>query len=198
MITAQKASELFQNSIMQWHLEERPTKNLFDENSIKFVLFKKNQIDTIQWHKEDEIRRTDLDPGTFMLLKREIDLLNQQRTDVVEKMDDLFLEFYKGFMIQSEAKLNSESPAWLLDRMSILELKIFHMEEQSKRIDISLVQKNLNEQKFLTLKEQRSDLINCFTELIQDRILGNKYFKVYRQMKMYNDPELNPSLYRKK
>ena len=198
MISSQQAIELFQSSIQQWHLEEKPVHNPFIPSSLDYFLFQKNQVDTIQWHKEDEIRRSDLSSESFVLLKREIDQLNQERTEVVEKMDDLFMAYYLKFPKKEEAQLNSETPAWMLDRMSILELKIYHMQEQAHRTDISEAQKILNLQKLNILLEQRKDLGQCFDELIMDRMNGIKYFKVYRQMKMYNDPELNPALYLRK
>jgi hypothetical protein len=198
MITSQQAIEVFQESIRLWHLDEQAVTNPFPKLSDKYLLFRKNQIDTIQWHKEDEIRRIDLNAHAFIQLKREIDTLNQERTDVVEKLDDLFFTHYEPFPVLQGARLNSETPAWMLDRMSILELKIYHMREQASRQEISADLRNLNKKKLEILEEQRKDLSACFDEVLNSRISGMVYFKVYRQMKMYNDPNLNPSLYKSK
>ena len=198
MIHSHEAIALFQESIELWHVHENPVQNPYPENTDRFYLFRKNQVDTIQWHKEDEIRRIDLDSNSFIQLKREIDTLNQERTDVVEKLDDLFFTHYASFPVVPNARLNSETPAWMLDRMSILELKIYHMREQAMRKDIQPDQKSTNEAKLLILEEQRSDLAQCFDDILRLRTSGEVYFKVYRQMKMYNDPNLNPSLYKNK
>jgi len=198
MISSEQSIDLFQKSIQKWHSNENTVPNPFEPESLFYLLFQKNQIDTIQWHKEDEIRRTDLDSHAFIQLKREIDKLNQERTDVVERMDDLFFKEYADFPIFPDARLNSETPAWMLDRMSILELKIYHMREQFLRKDISQDQKAKNQEKLLILEEQRKDLAQCFDEVLKSREMGKVYFKVYRQMKMYNDPNLNPSLYQNK
>lgn len=196
MIHSQEAIALFQESIELWHVDEKPVQNPYTGSTEKYFLFRKNQIDTIQWHKEDEIRRVDLEAHSFVQLKREIDSLNQERTEVVEKLDDLFFTYYSSYPVNPGSRLNSETPAWMLDRMSILELKIYHMREQSQREDISQEQKNLNLSKLGILEEQRVDLSSCFDEVLKSRTLGEVYFKVYRQMKMYNDPNLNPSLYK--
>jgi hypothetical protein len=136
-----------------------------------------------------------LPASDLVKLKREIDKLNQERTDTVEILDDLIYSYYKDTPKTSSARMNSETPAWLLDRMSILELKIYHMEEQVNRNDTSPEHKNKCAEKLNILLEQRSDLQNCFNDLTDDLSSGKKYMKVYRQMKMYNDEKLNPSLY---
>jgi hypothetical protein len=195
MISFLHALEIFQKSIHDWHLQNNKVSNPYEEGTIQFLLFEKNQVDTSQWHKEDEIRRTDIPALAFIQLKREIDHLNQERTNIVEKLDDLFLAYYHHYPVKLNAKLNSETPAWILDRMSILELKIYHMEEQYQRTEILPSQKEANFQKLQILREQREDISTSFMQLIQERLSGDKYFKVYRQMKMYNDPNLNPSLY---
>ncbi len=198
MINSQKAIEIFQNTIEKWHFQNGAVENPFMEGNIKYHLFKKNLIDTIQWHKEDEIRRQDISAEVFIKLKRDIDQLNQDRTNTVEKIDDRYVQYYSQYPIQNEARLNSETPAWILDRMSILELKIFHMDEQYQRIDITDSKKNSNKEKLIILLEQRIDLAKCYDELLEERTKGLAYFKLYRQMKMYNDPEMNPSLYQTK
>ena len=188
---------IFQESIKGWHARQEPAVNPYGENSINFLLFKKNQIDTIQWHKEDEIRRTDLPAMAFVELKRSIDQLNQQRTDLVELIDDHFMEMFALYPVLDGARLNSETPAWMIDRMSILELKIWHMQEQTERTDVSEAHLSQSAAKLQILLSQRTDLAACLDELQAERINGTAMFKVYRQMKMYNDKTLNPSLYEK-
>jgi hypothetical protein len=188
---------IFISSIEDWHKHLKPSPNPHPEGSWDYLLYQKNHIDTIQWHVEDEIRRPDILDSSVVQFKRQIDRLNQERTDCVEKIDDAILELTKQYKPYPDAKLNSESPAWLIDRMSILELKIYHMQEQVQRKDagsdhIAKCQSKLN-----ILLEQRTDLSNCLDELMEEIQKGTKKFKVYRQMKMYNDQNLNPSLYQK-
>jgi hypothetical protein len=191
----QEITNAMKSSIQDWHKESLPSQNPFKEGEFLYLVYKKNQIDTIQWHIEDEIRRPDLPPSELVTFKRDIDKLNQERTDTVEILDDLIYSIYKDVPKISSAKMNSETPAWLLDRMSILELKIYHMEEQVNRSDTSPEHKNKCKEKWNILLEQRLDLQNCFRELTDDLSSGKKFMKVYRQMKMYNDEKLNPSLY---
>ena len=186
------------HSIEDWHKTNKPSKNPYEEDSFLFLIYKKNQIDTIQWHIEDEIRRPDLSPSKLVELKREIDKLNQERTDTVEVLDDLFMNYYRDIPRQKNARINSETPAWLLDRMSILELKIYHMQEQIDRKDVTPEHIQKCTEKLNILLEQRKDLQTCFVELNDDLNKGIKIMKVYRQMKMYNDAKLNPSLYENK
>ncbi len=195
MLNSNDTINVFRESIQLWHAGLKPAINPYGENTINFLLFKKNQIDTIQWHKEDEIRRTDLLAEDFVELKRSIDRLNQQRTDLVELIDDHFVQLFQEFPVLSSARLNSETPAWMLDRMSILELKIWHMKEQTERSDVDSAHLMLSHQKLEILLSQRSDLSGCLDALQHERAAGTAYFKVYRQMKMYNDKSLNPSLY---
>lgn len=192
----QQITNAMKASIQDWHKESNPSQNPFKEGEFLYLIYKKNQIDTIQWHVEDEIRRPDLPPPELVKFKREIDKLNQERTDTVEIIDDLIYSIYKDVQKISSAKMNSETPAWLLDRMSILELKIYHMEEQVNRLDTTPEHKNKCIEKLNILLEQRSDLQICFKELTDDLFSGKKFMKVYRQMKMYNDEKLNPSLYK--
>ena len=144
---------------------------------------------------EDEIRRADIPDSDIAKLKRQIDALNQERTNLVEVLDDYFLNLYKSVSLKPNARMNSETPAWLIDRMSILELKIYHMKEQTERTDVDQSHINQCKTKLEILLEQRKDMSNCLLELLNDLRDGNKYMKVYRQMKMYNDKNLNPSLY---
>ncbi len=199
-LDANKAVTIFQSSVNDWHKNQSPHPNPFPENSLDHTLYQKNHIDTIQWHIEDEIRRPDIALEEVVALKRKIDKLNQERTDMVEKLDDFVIDLFKDIKPKSNARLNSESPAWLLDRMSILELKIFHMEEQVNRKDAGATQEHKSkcQTKLDILLEQRRDLKVCLDELLLDYKNGDKKVKVYRQMKMYNDQNLNPSLYQSK
>jgi hypothetical protein len=197
LLKTEKLISIMQQSIEDWHANLAPAPNPYPEGGMDYLIYKKNQIDTIQWHIEDEIRRPDLPAEELVLLKRRIDSLNQDRTDTVEILDELIFHTFKSVERQENARMNSETPAWLLDRMSILELKIYHMKEQTVRKDASEDHLNLCHKKLQILLEQREDLRICFTELIEDLRSGKKYMKLYKQMKMYNDRNLNPSLYNK-
>lgn len=172
--------------------------NPFPENSIEHLLYLKNWIDCVQWHLEDIIRDPKIELASAIEIKRRIDASNQHRTDVVEQIDDYFLELFKDTKSNNDARLNSESPAWVVDRMSILCLKIYHMNEQIARKDVDANHIEKCQQKLNVLLEQEHDLGKAFEELLEDISKGEKYMKVYRQMKMYNDNTLNPSLYQKK
>ncbi len=188
--------QVFEKSIQSWHNNQ--FENPYPLQSLEFLCFNKNQIDTTQWHQEDEIRRNDISTEDFVACKRKIDALNQQRTDWVEQLDDLIFDFYKHSKKNINAKMNSETPAWLIDRMSILELKIYHMKEQTLRSDVDQVHIEKCKLKLDILLQQRVDMCTCLDELLIDIENGNRYFKVYRQMKMYNDKTLNPALYHSK
>jgi hypothetical protein len=194
----EKILSIMQQSIEDWHVNQSPVSNPYREGSFEYLIYKKNHVDTIQWHVEDEIRRPDLPAQELVALKRSIDSLNQERTDTVEILDDLIFNQFKNVDRYADAKMNSETPAWLLDRMSILELKIFHMQEQVERKDATDEHIDKCSQKLSILLEQRQDLKTCYSDLIEDLQLGRKFMKVYRQMKMYNDRTLNPSLYEQK
>ncbi len=193
----QKITEVTIQSILDWHKEQKPSVNPYQESDFLHLIYKKNQIDTIQWHIEDEIRRPDLPAEELVKFKREIDKLNQNRTDTVELLDDMLFQIFKDIKKDENARMNSETPAWLLDRMSILELKIYHMEEEANRKNADSIHINKCTEKLNILLEQRKDLQKCFEDLTDDLYSGKKYMKVYRQMKMYNDEKLNPSLYNK-
>jgi hypothetical protein len=198
MLSANECFAVFERSILDYHVKDHVDASLvnpYPAQGFEALLYSKNWIDTVQWHLEDIIRKTDIDPAVGILLKRRIDKSNQDRTDIVEKVDDYFLEEFKNIVPKSEARMNSETPAWLLDRMSILMLKIYHMREQTERADVSAdhIEKCTN--KLNVLLEQKSDMQQAFDELIEDIKLGKRKFKVYRQMKMYNDSSLNPMLY---
>jgi hypothetical protein len=189
---------VFDKSIHDYHIKDHvdaPILNPYPAQSFEALLYTKNWIDTVQWHLEDIIRKTDIDPAVGILLKRRIDKSNQDRTDIVEKVDDFFLNEFRNALPKPGARMNSETPAWLLDRMSILMLKIYHMREQTQRMDVAGEHIEKCESKLNILLEQKNDMRQAFDELIEDIQLGNRKFKVYRQMKMYNDSSLNPMLY---
>ncbi|MEM7180858.1 MAG: DUF4254 domain-containing protein [Spirochaetota bacterium] len=194
-LSAEDIVKIFQDSVVDWHKQESIHANPYPEDSVSYLIYHKNQIDSEQWNMEDIIRIPDLEVDRFIATKRTIDKLNQQRVDTVEKLDDYVYKLYSSVEKSPDAKLNSETPAWLIDRMSILELKIYHMQEQTERTDASAEHTANCQNKLDILLEQRSDLTQCLKEMIQDLQAGTKYMKVYRQMKMYNDKNLNPSLY---
>ncbi len=149
----------------------------------------------MQWHLEDIIRSPDIRPDELVAIKRRIDQSNQDRTDTVEQIDSWFSDLFQGTTPKEQARMNSETPAWLLDRMSILQLKLYHFQEQVNRETVSEEHRQKARQKLAVLQEQEGDLARCFDELLEDIRNGDRYMKVYRQMKMYNDPTLNPVLY---
>ena len=173
-------------------------KNPYEFKTIEYYLFLKNWIDTVQWHLEDIIRNPAIDPQEALLLKRRIDHSNQDRTDLVELIDSFFLEQYSDVKPLSGATINTESPAWAIDRLSILMLKIYHMQQEVDRADADVTHKKQCAKKLAVLLEQQKDLSAAIDQLLEDIQAGRKYMKVYKQMKMYNDPSLNPVLYGKK
>lgn len=200
MLNANQCYEAFQRSIDDYHVTDHvdtPVKNPYPAENFEHLLYVKNWIDTVQWHLEDIIRLPEINPVEALQIKRRIDKSNQDRTDMVEKMDDYFLEQFKGVTPKASAKINSETPAWLLDRMSILLLKIYHMKEQTERKDASAEHRAKCNVKLNVLMEQRTDMQLAFDQLMEDIKSGDRKMKVYRQMKMYNDASLNPMLYQK-
>jgi hypothetical protein len=198
MLSADECYTIFQKSIDDYHLKDdvdTEIKNSFSAGSFESLLYLKNWIDTVQWHLEDLIRKPDIDPAEALQIKRRIDKSNQERTDTVEKMDDFFLEAFENVQYAADARMNSETPAWLLDRMSILMLKIYHMKEQTERKAVTAQHLSKCRDKLTILEEQKEDMRSAYNELIQDIRAGKRRFKVYRQMKMYNDSSLNPMLY---
>jgi hypothetical protein len=192
------ANDLFRQSIQDYHLTDdvdTPANNPYSADDIAFLLYQKNWIDTVQWHLEDIIRSPAIRPDELVAIKRRIDQSNQDRTDTVEQIDAWFSEQFQGIIPKSSARMNSETPAWLLDRMSILQLKIYHFQEQVDRPSVSNEHRQKARHKLTVLSEQEQDLARCFDELLEDIRNGDRYMKVYRQMKMYNDPTLNPVLY---
>ena len=196
-----KATKIFKQSIDKYHLIDKVDQsfeNPFQSNSIDYLLYRKNWIDTVQWHYEDLIRDPEIDPVKGMNLKRKIDASNQDRTDTVEYIDGYFLDLYKDVQPIKSATVNSESPAWAIDRLSILELKIYHMEEEANRSEASNSHRQSCNNKLQVLLIQRIDLSIAIDQLLEDLNTGYKFMKVYKQMKMYNDEETNPVLYKDK
>jgi hypothetical protein len=194
-------NKIFQDTINDYHVYnniDQPINNPYRISTLEHLLYMKCWIDTVQWHMEDVIRNPEIDPVEALQWKRRIDASNQERTDVVEYIDSYFLEEYKGIQAKPDAKINSESPAWVVDRLSILALKIYHMTEETLRSDASEEHKTSCGVKLNILLNQRTDLSTSLDELITDIENGTKYMKVYKQMKMYNDPSLNPVLYNPK
>lgn len=186
------------NDYHQYNNIDHPIQNPYAINTLEHLLYLKCWIDTAQWHMEDVVRNPNIDPVEGLQWKRKIDKSNQERTDVVEYIDSYFLEEYANVIPQNNAKTNSESPAWVIDRLSILALKVYHMREETKRPEASVEHIEACSIKLSTLFMQQTDLSGSLDELISDIENGIKYMKVYKQMKMYNDPSLNPILYNTK
>jgi len=194
---SKEAYQIFEESINDYHKKDfidTPSPNPYDKTDVRFVFYEKNWVDTVQWHLEDIIRDVDIDAQEALKIKRRIDLSNQVRTDMVENIDGFFLNHFKDVKISPEAKINTESPAWAYDRLSILALKIYHMKEEANRSDASEAHKEACHKKLMVLEEQRTDLTIALDDLLNDIENGDKYMKVYKQMKMYNDESLNPVL----
>ena len=198
---SQTAYPIFERAIDDYHRTDHvdaPVRNPYPTPGIEADLYLKNWIDTVQWHLEDIIRDPDIDPPRALEIKRRIDRSNQERTDLVERIDSYFLTLYRDVQPLPGATINTESPAWAVDRLSILALKIYHMREEAGRTDADPEHIAACRRKLAVLTEQRADLSTALDQLLDDIAHGRKYMKIYRQMKMYNDPSLNPVLYGKK
>lgn len=198
---AKFAFTIFEESINDYHVHDsvdQPINNKYPKDQIEHLLYAKNWVDTVQWHYEDIIRDPQIDPVAALTLKRKIDASNQVRTDMVEYIDSYFLDKYKDVQVKPNAKINTESPAWAIDRLSILALKIYHMNEEATRAEASAEHRAKCQEKLNVLLEQKSDMFSSIDQLIVDIENGDKFMKVYKQMKMYNDDELNPVLYQNK
>ena len=198
---AELAFPVFEKSIEDYHQFDdvnQPIANPYEKGSIEHLLYAKNWVDTVQWHYEDIIRDPQIDPVAALVLKRKIDASHQVRTDMVEYIDSYFLDKYKNVQVKPNAKINTESPAWAMDRLSILALKIYHMQEEATRPDASADHRAKCQAKLDVLLEQKQDMFTSISQLIEDIENGDKFMKVYKQMKMYNDEELNPVLYQNK
>lgn len=197
----EQSNAIFAQAVKDYHRTDdvdAPIQNPYTEGTIEHDLYLKNWIDTVQWHLEDIIRDPHIDPVEALALKRRIDKSNQDRTDLVERIDSYFWEKFHGVEPQPGAKINTESPAWAMDRLSILHVKLWHMQEQVDRTDVSKEQHDKCVAKMAVLKEQLGDMTTSIGQLLEDYAAGTRIMKVYRQMKMYNDPNLNPILYGKK
>lgn len=200
MSFSEQCNKIFQRAIDVYHVHDdidTPINNPYDDGTIENRLYLKCWIDTVQWHFEDIIRNPHIDPIEALALKRRIDRSNQDRTDLVEQIDSYFRQKYSEVKVLPDARINTESPAWAIDRLSILALKIYHMREQVEREDASKEHKDTCMAKLNVLLEQQKDLGTAIDQLLDDIQAGRKYMKVYRQMKMYNDPSTNPVLYKK-
>lgn len=200
-MNSKHAIEIFQESIQTYHIKDsvdQEFSNPYPSDSLEHLLYRKNWIDTVQWHYEDIIRDPEIDPVAALALKRKIDASNQDRTDMVEYIDSYFLQKHKDVKILEEATINTESPAWAIDRLSILELKIYHMEEEATRSTASTEHRLACKEKLNVLLQQRVDMVTAIDQLLHEIAAGKKYMKVYKQMKMYNDEALNPILYQAK
>ena len=197
----ENANRIFNQAIADYHRwddVDHPMENPYEAGSLDALLYHKNWIDTVQWHLEDIIRNPEIDPVEALAIKRRIDKSNQDRTDMVEYVDSYMLEKYKEVVVAADARLNTETPAWAIDRLSILALKIYHMGVEAKREDVSDEHRAACQKKLDVLLSQQVDLSRAIEELIEDIEAGRKYMKTYKQMKMYNDPALNPVLYAQK
>ena len=200
MTFTEQCNEIFGHAICDYHITDNvdtPINNPYTKDSIENRLYLKCWIDTVQWHYEDIIRDPQINPIEALQLKRRIDRSNQDRTDLVEQIDSYFRQLYNHVNILPNATINTESPAWAVDRLSILALKIYHMREQVGRDDASEEHREKCKYKLNILLEQQKDLSTAIDQLLDDIAAGRKYMKVYRQMKMYNDPATNPVLYKK-
>ena len=192
------ANTIFQRAIVDYHVTneiDHKIQNPFESSSLEHLLYMKCWIDTVQWHMEDVVRNPEIDPKEGLYWKRRIDESNQQRTDTVEFIDSYYLLQFQNIIPLGDAKINTESPAWAIDRLSILALKVYHMDQETTRQDAEQSHIDACQIKLNVLLDQRIDLSQSIDELLADIQTGKKYMKVYKQMKMYNDPALNPVLY---
>ena len=195
MLSTERYNEIFNQAIEDYHIKDdvdTPISNPYDRDSIENRLYLKCWIDTVQWHLEDIIRNPHIDSIEALQIKRRIDRSNQDRTDLV-----YYRQLFCNVAVLPDARINTESPAWAVDRLSILALKIYHMKEQVERDDATEEHKQKCQSKLNILLEQQVDLSTAIDQLLEDIAEGRKYMKVYRQMKMYNDPSTNPVLYKK-
>lgn len=201
MTFAENCNLIFDRATTDYHITDNvdaPHPCPYENGTVEATLYEKNMIDAVQWHLEDIIRDPQIDPVAALALKRRIDVSNQDRTDMVEELDTYFRNKYAGVTPLADATINTESPAWALDRLSILALKIYHMKAETERTDAAQEHLNRCAAKLDILLQQREDLTAAIDRLLDDIAAGRKYMKVYRQMKMYNDPDTNPVLYASK
>lgn len=194
----ENANAIFNRAIADYHLfddVDHSFENPYEAGSLDALLYEKNMVDTVQWHLEDIIRDPAIDPVEALAIKRRIDRSNQVRTDMVEYIDSYWLDKFRDVAVAPDAKINTETPAWAIDRLSILALKIYHMRLETERTDVGQEHRDACAKKLATLLSQQVDLSTAIEELLDDIAAGRKYMKTYKQMKMYNDPALNPVLY---
>ncbi|WP_396149231.1 DUF4254 domain-containing protein [Flavobacterium sp.] len=198
---AEFAFPIFEKSIIDYHVIDdvyQPVLNPYEKGSVEHLLYAKNWVDTVQWHYEDIVRDPNIDPVAALDLKRKIDASNQVRTDMVEYIDGYFLQKYAHVQVKPNARINTESPAWAMDRLSILALKIYHMNEEATREEATTEHRAKCQEKLNVLLDQKNDMFISISQLVEDIENGDKFMKVYKQMKMYNDADLNPVLYQNK
>ncbi len=199
MLSSEKCFKIFEKSIAAYHVNDSVDQllnNPFPEASIENLLFRKNWIDTVQWHLEDIIREPSIDPVQALIIKRRIDTSNQERTDLVEVIDNIIFRELQHVKAQPGAAINTETPGWAIDRLSILALKIYHMSIEANREDADEKHRTSCNNKLQVLLEQKNDMFASIDQLLEDLMAGRKKMKLYKQMKMYNDPALNPVLYK--
>lgn len=196
-MTTETFNKIFEQTIEKYHIKDNVNQKWeseYAEHSLEYLLNKKNWIDTVQWHLEDIIREPSIHPDKALEIKRRIDKSNQDRTDLVEQLDDYFFEQFSDIKPVPEAFINTETPAWAVDRLSILNLKIYHMREESLRADADVAHREKCSFKLKVLLQQREDLSLAIDQLFDMLQKGRVIIKTYKQMKMYNDPNLNPVL----
>ena len=195
---AMEMYDLFHRQVIEYHKTDSvdaEQNNPYSAGTFEALLWEKSWVDTVQWHLEDLIRPDDVEPAYALTLKRRIDHSNQHRTDLVERIDDHYYAQFKDIVPQPDVRLNTETPAWAVDRLSILALKVYHFDIEAHRGDDEHRAKC--QAKLDTLLTQRADLTTAIDQLLDDLGAGRRMMRLYRQMKMYNDPSLNPSLYKK-
>ena len=200
MLNSTSCFGIFEASIIRYHIADDVNQvldNPYTESTIESLLFKKNWIDTVQWHLEDLIRNPGIDPVEALKIKRRIDKSNQERTDIVEIIDNIIYSEMEPVPVHPDAGINTETPGWALDRLSVLALKIYHMNEEAHRVDADPSHIEMCRKKLTVLLAQKSDMLTSIDQLLEDLAAGRKKMKLYKQMKMYNDPAMNPVLYKK-
>ncbi len=198
MTFTETCNKIFDDCVAAYHITDNidsPVANPFAEGTTEHTLWEKHLIDARQWHMEDIIRDPQIDPVAALELKRRIDRSNQERTDMVEEIDEQLRRKYADVQPLPDATINTETPAWAIDRLSILALKLYHMNVEVNRQDADEAHKARCNAKLNVLKQQRIDLSSAIDTLLDDIAAGRKYMKVYKQMKMYNDKDTNPVLY---
>ena len=201
MSTSAICNDVFKKVIEDYHLldfiDAKKSNPYSDNSDLEKIIYDKCWIDTIQWHLEDIIRKPNINPEEALKIKRRIDSSNQDRTDMVEELDDYFFDKFSNSNPSNDAILNTETPAWAIDRLSILSLKIFHMNEEATRESASVEHRTKCSEKLELLLTQRKNLSKAIDQLLNNISNGSVIISTYKQMKMYNDESLNPELYSK-